>query len=155
MSVIQSIRDRGNWIIIIMIAIALFAFILQDGVGKGGSMFSNTTTIGEVNGQKLEKAAFDEKLAMQEKMYASQGAQRDQLLGSLWNQEVDRLLIEAECAKLGLQVTAKELSDILFSENSPLKQEFTDPATGLFKVEDAKKALTQIKKRKSTQLRSR
>ena len=151
MSVIQSIRDRGNWIIIIMIAIALFAFILQDGVGKGGSMFSNTTTIGEVNGQKLEKAAFDEKLAMQEKMYASQGAQRDQLLGSLWNQEVDRLLIEAECAKLGLQVTAKELSDILFSENSPLKQEFTDPATGLFKVEDAKKALTQIKKSKNAE----
>jgi peptidyl-prolyl cis-trans isomerase D len=150
MSVIQSIRDRGTWIIFTIIAVALIAFILQDGVGRGGSAFSNTTTIGEVNGQKLERAAFEEKLAMQEKMYASQGAQRDQLIGSLWNQEVDRLLIEAECAKLGLQVTAKELSDILFSENSPLKQEFTDPATGIFKVEDAKKAFAQIKKSKNT-----
>ena len=149
MSVIQSIRDRGTWIIFTIIAVALIAFILQDGVGRGGSSFSNTTTIGQVNGQKLERAAFEEKLAMQEKMYASQGAQRDQLIGSLWNQEVDRLLIEAECAKLGLQVTAKELSDILFSENSPLKQEFTDPATGLFKVEDAKKAFAQIKKSKN------
>ncbi len=149
MSVIQSIRDRGTWIIFSIIAVALIAFILQDGVGRGGSAFSNTTTIGQVNGQKLERAAFEEKLAMQEKMYASQGAQRDQLIGSLWNQEVDRLLIEAECAKLGLQVTPKELSDILFSENSPLKQEFTDPATGLFKVEDAKKAFAQIKKSKN------
>jgi peptidyl-prolyl cis-trans isomerase D len=149
MSVIQSIRDRGTWIIFTIIAVALIAFILQDGVGRGGSSFSNTTTIGQVNGQKLERAAFEDKLAMQEKMYASQGAQRDQLIGSLWNQEVDRLLIEAECAKLGLQVTAKELSDILFSENSPLKQEFTDPATGLFKVEDAKKAFAQIKKSKN------
>jgi peptidyl-prolyl cis-trans isomerase D len=149
MSVIQSIRDRGTWIIFSIIAVALIAFILQDGVGRGGSAFSNTSTIGQVNGQKLERAAFEEKLAMQEKMYASQGAQRDQLIGSLWNQEVDRLLIEAECAKLGLQVTAKELSDILFSENSPLKQEFTDPATGLFKVEDAKKAFAQIKKSKN------
>ena len=149
MSVIQSIRDRGTWIIFTIIAVALIAFILQDGVGRGGSSFSNTTTIGQVNGQKLERAVFEEKLAMQEKMYASQGAQRDQLIGSLWNQEVDRLLIEAECAKLGLQVTAKELSDILFSENSPLKQEFTDPATGLFKVEDAKKAFAQIKKSKN------
>jgi peptidyl-prolyl cis-trans isomerase D len=150
MSVIQSIRDRGTWIIFTIIAVALIAFILQDGVGRGGSSFSNTTTIGQVNGQKLERAAFEEKLAMQEKMYASQGAQRDQLIGSLWNQEVDRLLIETECAKLGLQVTAKELSDILFSENSPLKQEFTDPATGFFKVEDAKKAFAQIKKSKNT-----
>ena len=151
MSVIQSIRDRGTWIIFTIIAVALIAFILQDGVGRGGSAFSNTTTIGEVNGQKLERTAFEEKLAMQEKMYASQGAQRDQLIGSLWNQEVDRLLIEAECGKLGLQVTAKELSDILFSENSPLKQEFTDPATGLFKAEDAKKAFAQIKKSKNTE----
>lgn len=149
MSVIQSIRDRGTWIIFTIIAVALIAFILQDGVGRGGSAFSNTTTIAEVNGQKLERAAFEEKLAMQEKMYASQGAQRDQLIGSLFNQEVDRLLIEAECAKLGLQVTGKELTDILFSENSPLKQEFTDPATGLFKAEDAKKAFAQIKKSKN------
>ena len=149
MSVIQSIRDRGTWIIFTIIAVALIAFILQDGVGRGGSAFSNTTTIAEVNGQKLERAAFEEKLSMQEKMYASQGAQRDQLIGSLFNQEVDRLLIEAECTKLGLQVTGKELSDILFSENSPLKQEFTDPATGLFKVEDAKKAFAQIKKSKN------
>lgn len=151
MSVIQSIRDRGAWIIFGIIALALIAFILQDGVGRGGRAFSNTTTIGQVNGQKIERTAFEEKLTMQEKMYASQGAQRDQLIGSLWNQEVDRLLIEGECAKLGLQVTAKELSDILFSENSPLKQEFTDPATGLFKVEDAKKAFAQIKKSKNAE----
>jgi peptidyl-prolyl cis-trans isomerase D len=151
MSAIQSIRDRGTWIIFTIIAVALIAFILQDGVGRGGRAFSNSTTIGQVNGQKLERTVFEEKLTMQEKMYASQGAQRDQLIGSLWNQEVDRLLIEGECAKLGLQVTAKELSDILFSENSPLKQEFTDPATGLFKVEDAKKAFAQIKKSKNAE----
>ena len=64
MSVIQSIRDRGTWIIFTIIAVALIAFILQDGVGRGGSAFSNTTTVGEVNGQKLERAAFEEKLAM-------------------------------------------------------------------------------------------
>jgi len=151
MSAIQSIRDKGTWIIFTIITVALIAFILQDGVGKGGRAFSNSTTIGQVNGKKLERTVFEEKLTMQEKMYASQGAQRDQLIGSLWNQEVDRLLIEGECAKLGLQVTAKELSDILFSENSPLKQEFTDPSTGLFKVEDAKKAFAQIKKSKNAE----
>ncbi len=151
MSVIQSIRDRGAWIIFSIIALALIAFILQDGVGRGGRAFSNSTTVGEVNGLKLERTVFDEKLAMQEKMYASQGAQRDQLIGSLWNQEIDRILIEQECSKLGLQVTAKELSEILFSENSPLKQEFTDAATGLFKVEEAKKAFAQIKKSKNVE----
>ena len=79
MSVIQRIRDRGAWIIFGIIALALIAFILQDGVGRGGSSFSNTSTIGKVNGEKIERGDFEEKLALQEQMYAGQGATRDQL----------------------------------------------------------------------------
>lgn len=146
MSVIQRIRDKGAWIVFAIIALALIAFILQDGVGRGGSAFSNTTTIGKVNGQNIERLDFEEKLAMQERMYGAQGAQRDQLIGSLWNQEVERIVLEQEYNKLGLQVSGKELSDILFGQNSPLRQEFTDPNTGEFKVAEAKQAFAQIKK---------
>jgi peptidyl-prolyl cis-trans isomerase D len=148
MSVIQRIRDKGAWIIFGIIALALIAFILQDGVRRGGSTFSNTTTIGKVNGEKIERADFEEKLQLQEKMYASQGAQREQLIGSLWNQEIDRIVLGQEYAKLGLQVSPKELSDILFGANSPLKQEFTDPKTGEFLVNNAKQAFAQLKKSK-------
>lgn len=145
MSVIQSIRDKGAWIVFAIIALALIAFILQDGVGRGGGA-SSSTTIGKVNGQKIERQAFEEKLAMQERMYGAQGAQRDQLIGSLWTQEVERLVLNQEYEKLGLQVSPKELSDILFGMNSPLRQEFTDPATGEFKVNEARQAFNQLKK---------
>jgi peptidyl-prolyl cis-trans isomerase D len=149
MSVIQRIRDKGAWVIFGIIALALIAFILQDGAGRGGSAFSNTTTIGKVNGEKIERADFEEKLAQQEQMYGPQGAQRDQLIGSLWNQEVERVVLGQEYEKLGLRVSAKELTDILFSENSPLRQQFTDPKTGEFLVNDAKQALAQLKKSKN------
>lgn len=145
MSVIQSIRDKGAWIVFGIIALALIAFILQDGVGRGGGA-SSSTTIGKVNGQKIERLDFEEKLAMQERMYGAQGAQRDQLIGSLWTQEVERLVLNQEYEKLGLQVSPKELSDILFGINSPLRQEFTDPATGEFKVNEARQAFNQLKK---------
>ena len=151
MSVIQRIRDKGAWIIFGIIALALIAFILQDGVRRGGSSFSNNTTIGKVNGEKIERIDFEEKLQLQEKMYASQGAQRDQLIGSLWNQEVDRVVLSQEYAKLGLQISPKELSDILFGENSPLRQEFSDPKTGEFKANDARQAFAQLKKSKNTE----
>ncbi|GAC1527682.1 MAG: SurA N-terminal domain-containing protein [Sediminibacterium sp.] len=151
MSVIQRIRDKGSWIIFGIIALALIAFILQDGARRGGSSFSNTTTVGKVNGEKIERADFEKKLTMQEQMYASQGAHREQLIGSLWNQEVDRVVLGQECEKLGLQVSGKELSDILFGENSPLKQEFTDPKTGEFRVNDARQAFAQLKKSKNTE----
>lgn len=146
MSVIQRIRDKGAWIVFAIIALALIAFILQDGVGRGGSAFSNTSVIGKVNGEKIERLDFESKLAMQERMYGAQGAQRDQLIGALWMQEVERLVLKQEYNKLGLQVTPKELSDILFGPNSPLRQEFTDPNTGEFKVAEARQAFNQIKK---------
>ncbi|MBW0176772.1 SurA N-terminal domain-containing protein [Sediminibacterium sp.] len=146
MSVIQRIRDKGAWIVFAIIALALIAFILQDGVGRGGSAFSNSSVIGKVNGEKIERLDFESKLAMQERMYGSQGAQRDQLIGALWMQEVERLVLTQEYNKLGLQVSPKELSDILFGPNSPLRQEFTDPNTGEFKVAEARQAFNQLKK---------
>lgn len=146
MSVIQRIRDKGAWIVFAIIALALIAFILQDGVGRGGSAFSNSSVIGKVNGEKIERLDFESKLAMQERMYGAQGAQRDQLIGALWMQEVERLVLTQEYDKLGLQVSPKELSDILFGPNSPLRQEFTDPNTGEFKVAEARQAFTQLKK---------
>lgn len=146
MSVIQRIRDKGAWIVFAIIALALIAFILQDGVGRGGNAFSNGSVIGKVNGEKIERLDFESKLAMQERMYGAQGAQRDQLIGALWMQEVERLVLSQEYNKLGLQVSPKELSDILFGPNSPLRQEFTDPNTGEFKVAEARQAFNQLKK---------
>jgi len=149
MSVIQRIRDKGAWIIFGIIALALIAFILQDGVKRGGSTFSNTTTIGKVNGEPIIRTDFEDKIALQEKMYGAQGAQREQLIGSVWNMEVDRIVMGQEYAKLGLQVSPKELSELLFSASSPLRQEFTDPKTGEFLVDNARNAIAQIKKSKN------
>lgn len=152
MSVIQSIRDRGTWIIFVIIAIALIAFILQDGAGRGGATaFSNTSVITTVNGVNIERGDFEEKLKMQESMYGAQGATREQLMGNVWNMEVESVVLNQEFKKLGLVVSPKELNDILFGENSPLRQEFTDPKTGEFRVDDAKRAFAQIKKSKNVE----
>jgi peptidyl-prolyl cis-trans isomerase D len=151
MSVIQTIRDRGTWIIFVIIAVALIAFILQDGAGRGGSAFSNSSVIAKVNGTSIERGVFEERLKSQEAMYAGQGATRDQLIGTVYNMEVDNIVLNQEFDKLGLTVSAKELNDILFGENSPLRQEFTDPKTGEFKVDDAKRAFAQIKKSKNAE----
>ena len=151
MSVIQRIRDRGAWIVFGIIALALIAFILQDGVKRGGSSVSNTSIIGKINGQKIERGDFEDKLALQEKMYGAQGATREQLISSVWNQEVEQIVLGQEYDKLGLRVSPKELSDILFGANSPLRQEFTDQKTGEFKANEARQAFAQLKKSKNTE----
>ena len=92
MSVIQTIRDRGTWIIFVIIALALIAFILQDGAKRGGTAFSNTSVISKVNGISIERGNFEEKLKMAEAMYGAQGATREQLIGNVWNQEVESVV---------------------------------------------------------------
>lgn len=146
MSVIQRIRDKGAWIVFGVIALALVAFILQDGVRRGGSVFSNSNVLGKVNGETIDRLGFEQKLTMYGK-----GQEREQLIGQLWSQEVNQLLLKQEYDKLGLVITSKELSEILFSENSPLRREFTDPQTGVFDVEKAKAAFAQVKKSKNAE----
>ena len=129
MSIIQNIRERGAWIIFGIIAIALIAFLLQDGLGrKNGS--NDITTLGKVNGEVINKIDFEEKLDIQVQQYASQGVKREQMIGYLWEQEISRLLFKSEADKLGITVGTKELSDVLFGNESPFRQEFTDRNTG-------------------------
>jgi peptidyl-prolyl cis-trans isomerase D len=152
MSVIQKIRDKGSWIIVTVIAIALIAFILQDrAAGKGGSLFSgNTTTVGKVNGTKISKAEFDEQLDM----YKGRGSQ-SQLVGQLWSMNVEKILYKDEINKLGITVTPKELDDILFGDNPPQwisqSPEFQDQATGRVDINKVKDYFKQIKKEKNNE----
>jgi peptidyl-prolyl cis-trans isomerase D len=147
MSIIQNIRDKGAWIIFTIIVIALVAFVLQDGIGKQGN--TTISDLGSVNGISINKINFEEKLEIQVQNYASQGVRREQLIGFLWNQEIDQLLYIKEEETLGITVGNKEINDVLFGTESPFKQEFTDPNTGEFKVNDAKQAIAQVKKSKN------
>lgn len=143
MSVIQRIRDKGAWIIFAIIALALIAFILQDGMGSRGSFFGNTTTLGKVNGQVIDREQFENKV----NLYSQGGQDRNYIIPQLWNMEVDRIILEQECAKLGITVTGKEIADELFGPNSPLarEQQFLDE-NGQFKADEARQAFAQLKK---------
>ena len=143
MSIIQTVRDKGAWVIGTIIAIALIAFILQDGAGSRGSVGGVGRNIGKVNGVGIDKNEFERKLEN-----ASQGnsQQRENLIGQLWNQEVGQILLNQEFDKAGIECTNKQLSEELFKPNSPLMGEFKDPNTGIADVEKAKQAFSQFKK---------
>ena len=145
MSIIQNIRERGTWILLGLIALALIAFILQDGIGRNNSN-NDITTLGVINGQKIDKIEFEQKVQNQLQQYAAQGAQRGQVINELWNTEVFTILIKQEADKIGLSVGAKEINDVLFGLESPFRQQFTDQNTGEFKVNDLKAQLAELKK---------
>jgi peptidyl-prolyl cis-trans isomerase D len=152
MSVIQKIRDKYAAVVIAVIALSLVGFILMDAfVGRGKGVSNTGGDVGKVNGQKIDRNDFEKKISLQQAMYGAQAPQREQLVSSAWEQTVDEIVMEQEYEKLGLQFTAKELNDVLFGANPPqwLSQQFSDPKTGQYDVNQAKQYFAQMKKQKN------
>ena len=158
MSVIQKIRDKYARVAVIAIAVALMGFILTDYIsGKSKSLFNsgNSNTVGSVNGKKIDLAEFQSKVKQQEDYQKSQGysqggeAARQQIIESVWNQEVNRILMSSEISQLGMQVGKRELNDILFGANPPqdIKQIGTDQQTGQYSPQLAQQRISDLKKR--------
>src|ERR1700754_488328 len=107
MSIIQNIRDKYARIAVIAIALALLGFILMDAlVSRNRSGGGSSSSVGRVNGRKIDLIDFDKKVQqqeafMQEQQYSAGGETgRQQAIESVWNQEVSRLLMEDELDKL-------------------------------------------------------
>ena len=162
MQIIQSIRDKGAAIVIIVISLSLIGFILMDSRQGGSSMFGSTAThVGKVNGEKIELAYFNKRVKQTEDMQEqrtgqrSSGTQTYQTREQMWNQIVAEKIFFAETEKLGIEFTSKELSSVLLSNdpNNPLLQEqgMKDAVTGKLDVSKAQTALSNIKKFKGEQ----
>jgi peptidyl-prolyl cis-trans isomerase D len=155
MSVIQTIRDKAAWIIIGAIALALIAFIVQDALQGGGrGLFSggDNTTLGKVNGTPIDARDFEQRYKLAEENYRAQNYPvndqlRNQIRESLWNEFVEDALMGDEYDKLGINISDKEVGDLLYGPNPPqmLRQQFTD-STGVFNATMAYQAIKSLKK---------
>ncbi len=156
MSIIQTIRDKGAKVSVVLIALALIGFILTDYfAGKGrGATGGGPNSVGTVNGTKISAAEFQQYVdrvesSLQQQGYPAGGATTQQAIEQAWSQEVGRVLFTDEFDKLGMKIGKKELGDILYGPNAPqdLKQQFTDSATGQYNAVLAKQQIDQMLKK--------
>lgn len=109
MAVLSKIRQRSFFLIVI-IALALFSFVLADVI-KSGGFGSSSNDVGSVNGEDIMAKGFMEKVAFAEKQ--GQGTTNAQAVNSVWEQEVRSLLLKEEYTKLGLRVGADQLINLI------------------------------------------
>ena len=159
MSIIQQIRDKAAWLVFGVIALSLIGFLLMDAfVGRGGGGIFNrrSTTVGSVNGSKIEYADFEKRRKGMEDQYRASGYPVNEMMQQniqeqVWNQFVEEDVLKEEYSKLGLDVSGKELDDMLFGANPPqdLKQQFTNKETGVYDANALKSAIEQLRKAKN------
>jgi peptidyl-prolyl cis-trans isomerase D len=156
MSIIQKIRDKAAWLVFGLIAVSLAGFILMDAgksrfFGGGGGQ---QTTVGTVNGADLEYVKFEKQVEATEQQQEAQmqgqplnEMQQQNIKEGVWNQFVEDATMDEIYNKLGLEVSDKELNDMLVGPNAipDIKRSFTDPKTGIFDAQAAASTINQLR----------
>ncbi|MFN7045356.1 MAG: peptidylprolyl isomerase, partial [Flavobacterium sp.] len=127
---------------IIIIALALFSFVLADVI-QSGTFSAGANDVGSVNGTDIEAQQFMQNVAMIEKQ--GQGTSTTQAMNSAWEQEVRRIILTEEFEKLGLKIGSEQLINVI-KQNPNLAQnpQFLN-AAGQFDENKFKESLKGIK----------
>ena len=143
MATLEKIRSKAAFLVII-IGVALLAFIIGDFLNSGQSFFMmsknkvatvNGTSIGVEEYQQRVQARTEEMQAM----YQQRGIPMPDGASSYINKEVfdamvNEVLLQEELDALGISVSKDELNDLLTGDNivPQIAQSFTNPETGQF-----------------------
>ncbi len=113
MAILNSIRKRGVFLIII-IALALFAFVL-DGVinsktSGGGGDIENTVAV--INGRELSREDFMGKVENQQRALGPNGTTA-QAVNMVWDRELRNVLMQQQIEALGMTVSQEAINEQL------------------------------------------
>jgi peptidyl-prolyl cis-trans isomerase D len=125
---ITSIRKR-LWMVTVLMALALVGFIVMDMTSGQSSTFNNSDTLGSIAGQTL---SWNEFQRTERVLYANSEVDYFGRKDYLWNQFLERAVLEKDAANNGTGVSQAEIKELEFGYNlSPIvERNFRDPNTG-------------------------
>lgn len=129
MAVLNKIRQRSVFLIVI-IALALFSFVLADVIRNGGMVSQkDQNVIATINGEDIEREQFARQVeAYQQNL--GPNASTSQAVNMVWDMNVREAVLQEQFEELGIRVEEAQVKEILRREmsNNP---NFTNEA-GLF-----------------------
>lgn len=139
MAVIGKIREK-SYLLLIVIGVAMLAFILGDFFRSGQPLGGASNEIGEIGDIKVKATEFNFKLDQAVSNWEAQNQRpanqqiREAITDQVWNEIVSEQLLGNQYKELGIAVSPEELFDLVQgSDPHPqVRQAFTDPNTGQF-----------------------
>ena len=112
MAVLNKIRQRSLFLIIV-IALALFSFVLAD-LFKNGNAFSakSQNIVATINGKDITREDFLQKVEAAQRQ-AGPNATNSQVMNQVWEQEVRKAIMENQYEKLGISIEKDQMRDLL------------------------------------------
>jgi peptidyl-prolyl cis-trans isomerase D len=162
MSIIQTIRDKGSWIMVTLLVLALISFIFMDGKS---SLFSGdqNKTIGTINGSKIKMDEFSKRVSAFRAAYkGNPQATELAISNAVWQMMVDEKTMSSEYGKLMEDMDTKTLTDIAIGKYGMPSQYMTQlfktyfgeqmlDQRGMLNTASAEMALKQMKSAQANQ----
>jgi peptidyl-prolyl cis-trans isomerase D len=112
MAVLNKIRQRSLFLIII-IALALFSFVLADLFKNSDALSSKSqNVVGTVNGKDITREDFLQKVEIAQKQ-SGPSATNTQVMNRVWEQEVRQAVMETQFNELGMSIEKDQMRDLL------------------------------------------
>lgn len=143
MATLEKIRSKAAFLVVV-IGIALLAFIIGDFLNSGQSFFMmNQNKVATVNGTTIGVEEYQERVnartEQMQAMYQQNGMSMPEGMSAniqmdVYNQMVNEQLMKEEFEAVGITVSNAELQDMLTgnSIHPEIVRAFTDPQTGAF-----------------------
>ena len=111
MAILNSIRKRGIFLILI-IALALFAFILSDILTKGSGPGKDQDAVAIVNGTEISRQDFMQQVEATQRNLGP-NATTAQAMNMVWERELRSTLLAEQYEELGLTVEKEQLNSAM------------------------------------------
>lgn len=113
MAILSKIRERSLFLIII-IALALFSFVLGD-MFTGGGFGGQSNSIGEVNGENISREQFAQLVEQQKSLSGGRGSHM-QNVNMAWETLLRQKIYKAQLEKSGVTVGEKDVWDEILKQ---------------------------------------
>ena len=128
MALIGTIR-KNFWFVLILLGLALAAFILMDMTAAGNAGGTGSLTMGSIAGEKIDYRAFQ---TTESAYFGNAPGDAFSKKKNIWDFYVQDALLKRESNKLGLAVSSEELMDLQFGANPSqiIQANWRNPQTG-------------------------
>ena len=111
MAILNNIRKHGIFLIII-IALALFSFVLSGVIGNGNTATKGESVVATIDGVDLPREDFMKKVEVVQRSLGP-NSPVNQAMNIVWNRELRRVILEEQYESLGLSAEKAQISNSL------------------------------------------
>lgn len=123
MATLEKIRSKSVFLIIV-IGVALLAFIVGDAISNGRNLFGKGSRIAKAGDKKIEISEYQQREQMLSDMYRDNGVDQSEISAVALQQLIDEAFLDQAVDRMGIEVDDKDLAFYIFDMPLPPVQMF-------------------------------